>query len=69
MPHLFSGAGQNFKNFLNSLYRHLGVGWPYEFPGRNELELELELILAHMAQKPLLWVEAGAPMVRNKISR
>jgi len=31
-----------------------------------ELELELELIQAHMAQKPLLWVEVGAHAVRNR---
>jgi hypothetical protein len=30
------------------------------------IELELELIQTHMAQKPLLWVEVGAHAVRNK---
>jgi hypothetical protein len=31
-----------------------------------ELELELELIQAHVTQKPLLWVEAGAHAVRQR---
>ena len=31
-----------------------------------ELELELELIQTHMAQKPLLWVKVGAHAVRNR---
>jgi hypothetical protein len=30
------------------------------------LELELELIQTHMTQKPLLWVEVGAHVVRNR---
>ena len=30
------------------------------------LELELELIQTHMAQKPLLWVEVGAHAVLNR---
>ena len=30
------------------------------------LGLELELIQTHMAQKPLLWVEVGAHVVRNR---
>ena len=30
------------------------------------LALELELIQNHMAQKPLLWVEAGAHAVRKR---
>jgi len=28
--------------------------------------LELKLIQTHMAQKPLIWVEAGAHAVRNR---
>jgi len=31
-----------------------------------ELKLKLELIQTHMAQKPLLWVEAGAHVVRYR---
>jgi hypothetical protein len=31
-----------------------------------ELELELSAIQTHMAQKPLLWVEAGAHAVRKR---
>jgi hypothetical protein len=30
------------------------------------IELELELIQTHMAQKPWLWVEVGAHAVRNR---
>jgi hypothetical protein len=30
------------------------------------IELELELIQAHMTQKPLLWVEVGAHAVRKR---
>jgi hypothetical protein len=30
------------------------------------LELKLELIQTHMAQKPLLWAEVGAHAVRKR---
>jgi hypothetical protein len=32
----------------------------------QKLELELELIQIHIAQKPLVWVEVGAHAVRNR---
>jgi hypothetical protein len=41
--------------------------WPNRRAVGDELELELELIQTHMAQKPLLWVEVGAHAVRNRL--
>jgi hypothetical protein len=32
----------------------------------SDFELELELIQAHMTQKPLLWIEVGAHVVRKR---
>jgi hypothetical protein len=43
------------------------MGMPVHFNKcRAHLELELELIQTHMAQKPLLWVEVGAHAVRKR---
>ena len=38
----------------------LEVGWRKLGEGRNSVELELELILSQMAQKPMLRGEVGA---------